>query len=114
MSLNLDAVAREKGENDIKHLLVMPLVVGVVAIRHRLEEVAQQLQGFFQLAPLEHHRHVGYNHPSAVYRRVEIAGQQAVVQSHFYLLVREAEGIYVGLLVVVLYRYISALVKQRS
>ncbi len=36
--LHNDAIIAEQGENDVEHLLVMTLVMGIVAIRHGLRE----------------------------------------------------------------------------
>ena len=45
MLLHEDIIVGEQGEHDVERLLPMPLVVGVVAVRHRLQEVVQQVEG---------------------------------------------------------------------
>lgn len=57
--LHNDAIIAEQGENDVEHLLVMTLVMGIVAIRHGLQKVLQQLQGTLYVAQTYLYRHTG-------------------------------------------------------
>ena len=44
MHLYINIIPQE-AENDVKHLLVMPLVIGVIRIRDRRKESLKQTQG---------------------------------------------------------------------
>ena len=59
MLLHEDIITSEQGEHDVERLLPMPLVVGVVAVRHRLQEVVQQTEGSIHIPLLHQYRHLG-------------------------------------------------------
>ena len=49
----------EQGEDDVHHLLIMPLVISVVAISNGFQESLEQQQGFIHFALIDEFRHLG-------------------------------------------------------
>ncbi len=66
----------------------MPFEVGVVAIGHGLQKVAQKPHGSIRVLVIETGGNVSYDNPSRVHLRVQIARQQTVKQPHSDLIVR--------------------------
>ena len=88
--LHNNIVVSKQGKDDIKHLLVMPLVIGVVTIWNGFQEISQHLQGFIHFTTINIGRNVSYHNPTRIYSRSKVARQQTVEQSHLNLLVRKA------------------------
>ena len=59
MRFHHDAIVGEQCKQDVERLLPMPLVVGVVAVRHSLQKVVQQAEGSIHIPLLYQYRHLG-------------------------------------------------------
>lgn len=64
VNLHIHHKVSQEGEDDEKHLLVMPLVIGIVTIRHRAQELLEQAQGSIHVALANQDRHLGDCHIS--------------------------------------------------
>ena len=85
--LHGDAEVGEQGEDDIHHLLVVTLIVGVVAIGDGREESVEERERIVNLSAFYHHRHLcdgGVAHSRAC---GEVVGEQTAEQSDLHLLV---------------------------
>lgn len=97
-------VHTEEGEDDVEHLLVVDLVVGVVALRYGAEVCLQQAQRTVHIVLAQGEIHLGYGGVSRQYvDALHVVGQQTAHQSHFNLLVWDAERVQSSERLVVLY-----------
>ena len=112
MLLHKDAEVGEEGEHDVHELLVVPLVVGVVAVGHGGEERVEERERVVYLSALYHDRHLGDGGVAHCRAGGEIVGQQAAEQTNPHLLVWKAESIEFGLWVVALDGDVATLVEQ--
>lgn len=109
--LDVDKVARDEGEDDVEHLLVVAFAVGVVAVGDGEEEVAEQGQRTVYVAKCEALCHASCRivHHEAVGR--DVRGDERACQADAHLLVGNVEGIEVEVLVIVLDGDVAALVE---
>ncbi len=105
--------SREQGEDDVEHLLIMSLVIGYMAIRNGFEVILQELQSPIHILLADKGCHLCDGNASLLGTlAIHVVGQEIVKQSYSYFLVRDVEGIELGILVVILDGDVSALIEQ--
>ena len=113
MYFHIQNKSREQGEDDVEHLLIMSLMIGYMAIRNGFEVILQKLQGTIHILLADKGCHLGDGNASLLGTfAIHVVGQEIVKQSYSYFLVRDVEGIELGILVVILDGYVSALIEQ--
>ena len=113
MYFHIQDKSREQGEDDVEHLLIMSLVIGYMAIRNGFEVILQKLQGTIHILLADKGCHLGDGDASLLGTlAIHVVGQEIVKQSYSYFLVRDVEGIELGILVVILDGDVSALIEQ--
>ncbi len=113
MLLHEDIIVGEQGKHDVERLLPMPLVVGVVAVRHRLQEVVQQTEGSIHIPLLHQYRHLGDGRVGLRRLIRQIMRQETTIQPHPYFLIRQCQLIQFRRLIISLDGYVSTLIEQR-
>ena len=92
----------------------MPLVVGVVALRHGEQISLQQAQHLVEVVVEQCQIHLSNRGDAFVGVNLHIVRQQALHQPDAYLLIGDVERVKVGRFVIVFYCEISRLVEQRN
>ena len=91
----------------------MPLVISVVAVRHRLKKVVQQAESGIHIPLLHQYRHLGDGRVSLRRLVHQIMRQETTIQPHPNLLVRQCQQVQFCRLVISLDGDISTLIEQR-
>ena len=113
MYLYIGEIIREQCEDDIENLLVVAFRIGIIAVRNRTEEGLQEFEHSVNVFFHKTSCHVAGCIAGYQWAGVDVSRNEGSGQTYSHLFVWNAERIASELLVVVLYRDISALVEKR-